>query len=139
MSASTACGPSLRITRHDAEDGTQSFDIEVWSPFTGSYQPVHSAEEGIRRFEEMADLIGQMRIRKHPKCEDLVDVPFAEGAAHGPFAEFRVTVAATRSYDTRQSGHPGWVRALGMVQAAQTTYAEVGFDPMSASDDPVQH
>jgi hypothetical protein len=50
--------PSLKITRREDPTHTNSFIFEVWSPFTAGYQPVDSMADGLRRLDELADLIG---------------------------------------------------------------------------------
>lgn len=123
---SFAC-PSLKITRREDQTHANSFIFEVWSPFTASYQPVDSISDGLRRLHELADLIGQMRLRSHPKLEALTDVPGPDLYDPPRWAEFRINAMTYRSYDTRRYDRPRWLRVTGMVQAAEATCAGVGY------------
>src|SRR5271157_4631137 len=108
--------PSLKITRLPEQDHANSFTFEVWSPFTGGYQPVDSVADGLRRVDEMAGLICQMWLQRHPKQDALADVPDVDRADHAQWAEFRINATTYRSYDTRRHDRPGWTRAAGMNQ-----------------------
>jgi hypothetical protein len=119
--------PSLKITRRVDEHRASSLTFEVWSPFVGSYQPVVSVEAGLRRIEQLAHLICQMRLQGHQKQDLLADVPDADRSDNGQWAEFRISATTYRSYDTRRNDRPGWVRAVGMLQAAEATCASVGY------------
>jgi|SRR5580698_1352807 hypothetical protein len=119
--------PSLKITRRIDQAQVDSFTFEVWSPFVGSYQPMDSMEDGLRRVDELAGLICKMWLQRHPKQELLADVPEAGGSDGGQWAEFRVNATTYRSYDTRRNDRPGWVRVAGMLQATETTCARVGY------------
>ena len=105
--------PSLRITRDDATDGNNHFAFKVWSPFTGRYDDVASLADGMRRIEQLADLIHLMWLRRHPRQARLLDTPPASYAEAGTWAEFRVNPDEVRSYEIRRSGRDTWVRALG--------------------------
>jgi len=117
----------LKITRCTGQDRANSFTFEVWSPFTANYQPVDSVKDGLRRVDELAGLICQMWLQRHPKQDALADVPDPDGADHTQWAEFRINATTYRSYDTRRHDRPGWTRATGMIQAAETTCAKVGY------------
>ena len=119
--------PSLKITRHADQARANSFAFEVWSPFTRNYQAVESIEEGLRRVDELAGLICQMWIQRHPKQESLADAPDADGTETVQWAEFRINATTFRSYDTRRSDRPNWMRAAGMTQAAEATCDRVGY------------
>jgi len=148
--------PSLKITRHAAQTEASSFGFEVWSPFTANYQKVDTIEDGLRRIGELADLICQMWVQRHPKQDTLADAPDAGEAGAGEagageagageagagevgetpganevetveWAEFRINATTFRSYDTRRSDRPNWMRATGMVQAAEATCSRVGY------------
>lgn len=119
--------PSLRITRRDDQDQSGSFTFEVWSPFAGSYQPVESIEDGLRRVRDLADLIYQMWLRKHPKQTLLVNVPEADRFSGAQWAEFRINPVTYRSYDTRHGDRPEWARAAGISQAATMTCVRSGY------------
>lgn len=117
--------PSLKITRRVDEQPTGSLAFEVWSPFVGSYQPVASVEAGLRRIDQLARLICQMRARGHKKQDQLADVPDVAPSDGSRWAEFRVSATTFRSYDTRRNDRPRWTRAIGMLQAAEATCASV--------------
>lgn len=118
--------PSLKITRHADHAQASSFTFEVWSPFTGNYQPVDSIEDGLRRVDHLAGLICQMWLQRHPRQDALADVPDTDGTDTVEWAEFRINATTYRSYDTRRHDRPGWARATGLTQAAETTCARVG-------------
>ncbi len=69
------CRPSLKITRSGDQTKADRFCVEVWNPFLHKYQPVGSLEEGIARVDDLANLIGRMWLERHPKRDDLMDVP----------------------------------------------------------------
>jgi hypothetical protein len=119
--------PSLRITRHAEQDGTNRFVFEVWSPFLGQYQPVSSIDIGLQRIEELTQLICQMWLQRHPKQATLIDVPDPEPNDGIEWAEFRINATTFRSYDTRGFDRLGWMRAAGLAQAAKATCAKVGY------------
>jgi hypothetical protein len=121
--------PSLRITRQADRAGTDDFVFEIWNPFIGSYQPIASILDAMRRVEELAGLIGQMWLQRHPKQNALADVPDADSADGIQWAEFRICATTHRSYETRRFDRPGWMRATGLTQAAETTCAKVGYAP----------
>ncbi len=118
--------PSLKITRHVDKQRASSLIFEVWSPFVASYQAVASVEDGLRRIDQLARLICQMRLQGHQKQDLLADVPDADRNDSGQWAEFRMSATTYRSYDTRRNDRPRWVRAIGMLQAAEATCASVG-------------
>jgi hypothetical protein len=119
--------PSLKITRHADQTRANSFGFEVWSPFTGNYQKVDSIEDGLRRVDELAGLICQMWVQRHPKQDTLADAPDADGTDTDQWAEFRINATTYRSYDTRRFDRPNWMRATGMIQAAEATCNRVGY------------
>ncbi len=118
---------SLKITRRVNAERAASFAFEVWSPFAASYEPVVSIEAGLRRIDQLVRLICQMRAQGHQKQDLLQDVPDADQNGSGNWAEFRISATTFRSYDTRRNDRPRWVRAVGMLQAAEATCASVGF------------
>ncbi len=119
--------PSLKISRRIDEQRASSLTVEVWSPFVASYQPVASVEAGLRRIDQLARLICQMHARGHAKQDLLADVPDADRNDGARWAEFRISATTHRSYDTRRNDRPRWVRAVGLVQAAEATCASVGY------------
>jgi hypothetical protein len=119
--------PSLKITRHADPCRAGNFTFEVWSPFTGNYQVVASIEDGMRRVDHLADLIYQMWLQRHPKQDALADAPDTDSTDTGKWGEFRINATTYRSYDTRWHDRPGWARATGLIQAAETTCTRVGY------------
>jgi hypothetical protein len=119
--------PSLRITRHADQEGTNSFVFEVWSPFLGQYQSVDSIDIGLRRIDELTRLICQMWLQRHPKQATLVDVPDPEQNDGVEWAEFRINATTFLSYDTRGFDRLGWMRVAGLAQAAKATCGKVGY------------
>lgn len=123
--------PSLRLaTRTDAPPGDR-LACAVWNPFLRTYQPVASVEDGVQRVGELADLIGRMWTRQHPKLALLEDVPEADLIERARWAELRINPTIQRGCDTRQDDHPAWEQAVGLVQATATICERVG---VSAAD-----
>jgi len=123
--------PSLKITRDADQRHASHFIVEVWNPFASGYQVVGSVDEGLTRVGDLANLIGQMWLQRHPKRDVLVDVPEVDEPDAGMidgrrWAEFRINATAFRSYDTRYDGEPSWASAAGMAEAAATSCARVG-------------
>lgn len=125
--------PSLKITRAAGQSEVSGFRVEVWSPFTGSYQAEDSIETGLGRMDQLAALICQMWLQRHPKFDALTDAPGATGADIAEWAEFRVNPTTARSYDTRRHDRPDWARATGLAQAIETTCMKVGCTPPRAA------
>jgi hypothetical protein len=119
--------PSLKITRRRSPSEADAFVVEVWNPFTGSYQLDDTVKHAMRRVEELATLIYQMRLRRHPKRNALADAPDANRTDDLQWAEFRINAAAFRSYDTRRFDRPNWIRETGLTDAANITCAKVGY------------
>ena len=119
--------PSLKITRHTDQGRAGGITFEVWSPFTGNYQVVASIEAGMRRVNQLADLICEMRLQRHPKLDALAEVPDTDSTDIVEWAEFRINAAMYRTYDTRRHDRPGWARATSLIQAAEATCAMVGY------------
>jgi hypothetical protein len=118
--------PSLKITRRVDDQETSSLTFEVWSPFVASYQLVASVDAGLRRIEQLARLICQMRSQGHQKQDQLTDVPDADWSKGVQWAEFRISPTTPPGYDTRRNDRPAWVRADGMQQATEATCSSVG-------------
>jgi hypothetical protein len=117
--------PSLRITRQRITSETDAFVIEVWNPFTGSYQLADTVKLAMRRAEELANLIYQMRLHRHPKQHVLADAPDVDRTDSLQWAEFRINAAIHRSYDTRRFDRPNWSRQTDLAHAAKVTFAKV--------------
>lgn len=123
--------PSLRLSvRAEAPPGHR-VTSEIWNPFVRAYQPVASVEEGVQRVSELADLIGRMWTRQHPKLALLEDVPEPDLIERARWAELRINPTIQRGCDTRQDDHPTWEQAVGLVQATATICERVG---VSAAD-----
>jgi hypothetical protein len=121
--------PSLKITRNPDQGGMHRFTFEVWSPFTGNYQIEESIEAAMRRVDQLARLISQMWLQRHPRQDALTDAPDPDGANGDVWAEFRINATTCRSYDTRRHDRPDWRMATSMIQAAATTCVWVGCAP----------
>jgi hypothetical protein len=118
--------PSLKITRQRSSSEADAFVIEVWNPFTGSYQLADTVKHAMRRVEELANLIYQMRLRRHPKQHVLADAPNVDRTDKLQWAEFRINASTYRSYDTRRFDRPSWMRETSLAHAAKLTCAKVG-------------
>ncbi len=118
--------PSLKITRQRIPGETDAFVVEVWNPFTGSYQLADTVEHAMRRVEELASLIHQMQLRHHPKQNLLADAPDVDGTDELQWAEFRINAATYPSYDTRHFDRLNWMRETDLAHAAKITFAKVG-------------
>jgi hypothetical protein len=119
--------PSLKITRHTNQTRSSSFSFEVWSPFTADYQPVESVEAGLRRVDQLAGVICQMWLQRHPMQNALTDTPNADNSDTAEWAEFRINATTYRTYDTRRHDSRGWARATGLTHATEATCARVGY------------
>ena len=119
--------PSLRITRQRSSAEANAYVVEVWNPFVGSYQLADTVNHAIRRVEELACLICQMRVRRHPKRNALADPPDVNRTDNLQWAEFRVNAATYRSYDTRRFDRPTWRRETGLTDATHITCEKVGY------------
>jgi hypothetical protein len=121
------CRPSLKIIRSSDQAKASSFRVEVWNPFRHEYQPVDSVEEGVARVGNLANLIGRMWLERHPKRDDLMDVPVAAEGNGRHWAELRINATTFRSYDTRSDDRPIWAKAADMKQAATMICIKVGY------------
>jgi hypothetical protein len=118
--------PSLKVTRQLSPTGADAFVVEVWNPLTGSYQLADTVKHGMQRVEELASLIYQMRLQRHPKQNVLADAPDVDKTDKLQWAEFRINAATYRSYETRRFDRPDWRSETGLTQAAKITCAKVG-------------
>jgi hypothetical protein len=121
------CRPSLKITRSGDQTEANRFCVEVWNPFLHEYQAINSLEEGVARVDGLANLIGRMWVERHPKRDNLKDVPSAAEMDGKHWAEFRINATAFRSYDTRSDDRRAWTRATGLKQAATAICTKVGY------------
>ena len=110
--------PALRITRHDAADGTASFDFEVWNPWTAAYEPQPDLPGALKQVDALLD----------PVQSTLRDVPDPDLPEDLEWAEFRVSAQANRVHETRNFDALHWRKAMGGRSGAiETTCNEVGF------------
>ena len=133
MNRRSLCRPSLKITRSGDQTEANRFCVEVWNPFLHEYQGINSVEEGVARVDGLANLIGRMWVERHPKRDNLKDVPSAAEMDGKHWAEFRINATAFRSYDTRSDDRPAWTRATGIKQAAATICTKVGYVPFNTA------
>jgi hypothetical protein len=119
--------PSIKITCAVDQWQGSHFIVEVWNPFADAYQKVDSVEDGLRRVDGLADLIGQMWLQRHPKRDALVDVPGAFTIGGASWAELRINATTFRSYDTRSADRLVWARAVGISQATAMICTKVGY------------
>jgi hypothetical protein len=119
--------PSLKITRQASRIEANDVVFEIWNPFIGCYQPAASLEKALRRVDELASLIRQMWLQRHAKQSALADVPEVRRTDDVQWAEFRINATEHRSYDTRRSDSPGWMRVTGLDQAAEMTCAGAAY------------
>jgi hypothetical protein len=118
--------PSLKITRQRSLDEADVFVVELWNPFTGSYQLADTVQHAMRRVEELASLIYEMRLRRHPKRNMLADAPDVNGSDDLQWAEFRINAATYPSYDTRHFDRLCWMRETDLAHATKITCTKVG-------------
>ena len=81
----------------------------------------------MRRVDQLAGLICQMWIQRHPKRDAPADTPDTDSTDTTEWAEFRINATTYRTYDTRRHDRPGWARATSLIQAAETTCAKIGY------------
>ena len=118
--------PSLKITRHRSPSEVDAFVTEVWNPFTGSYQLADTVQHAMQRVDELASLIYQMRLQRHPKRDVLTDAPDVDKTVEPQWAEFRINAATYPSYDTRHFDRPSWTRETDLAHAIKITCTKVG-------------
>jgi hypothetical protein len=103
-----------------------TFVAEVWNPFTGGYQLADTVKHAMQRVDELASLIYQMRLQRHPKRDVLTDAPDVDRTVEPQWAEFRINAATHRSYDTRSFDRPSWRREIDLTHATNKTRADAG-------------
>ena len=133
MNRRVLCRPSLKITRSGDQTEANRFCVEVWNPFLHEYQAINSVQEGVTRVDELANLIGRMWVERHPKLDNLRDVPNAAAMDGRRWAEFRINATTFRSYDTRSDDRRSWTRATGIKQAATAICTKVGYVPLNTA------
>jgi hypothetical protein len=119
--------PSLKVTRDADQSRASGFVFEVWSPFTGRYQVADSLDLAIKRIDQLAGLICQMWLQRHPKLDTLTDAPTSAHIDIAEWAELRVNPTTYRSYDTRWHDRPTWARATGLTHAVEATCGRIGY------------
>ncbi len=122
--------PALRITRHDAADGTARFDFEVWNPWTVAYEPQPDLPSAVRQVDALLDRVRQAWVNQDPVQSTLHDVPDPDLPEDLEWAEFRVSAQANKVHETRNFDALHWRKAMGGRSGAlETTCNEVGFRP----------
>ena len=122
--------PALRITRHDAEDGTPSYEFEVWDPFTGAYVPKPALDDAVAEVDALLERVRTLWISGDAGQAVLQDVPDASLPEDLEWAEFRASAQANRVHETRNFDALHWRRAIGgRTGALETTCNEVGYRP----------
>lgn len=119
--------PSLKITRQRNPNEGNTFVVEVWNPFIGTYQLAETVKLAMQRVEELASLICQMRIQRHAKRNMLTDPPDVDGTDDLQWAEFRINASTYRSYDTRCFDRRSWSREAGLTYAVNKTCARISY------------
>jgi hypothetical protein len=121
--------PSLKITRHDDREPPGDVAYEVWSPFTGTYEPQSSLDDGLLRVGELAEQVRQMWVRHDPTLSSLKDAPDPAEDDETEWAEFRVSAQARLVYETRNFDQRGWQKATNRGAAIETICNEIGYVP----------
>ncbi|MBC7799660.1 MAG: hypothetical protein H7Z10_03480 [Gemmatimonadaceae bacterium] len=122
--------PALRITRHDADDGSARFDFEVWNPWTGAYEPQPDLPAALHHVDTLLERVRQMWVSQDPTQTTLHDAPDPDRPDDLEWAEFRVSAQANREHETRNFDALHWRKAMGGRQGAiEATCNEVGFRP----------
>lgn len=122
--------PALRITRHDAADGTPSYVFEVWDPFTGAYVPKPALEAAVAEVDALLERVRTLWLSGDAGQSALQDVPDAALPEELEWAEFRASAQANKVHETRNFDALHWRRAIGgRAGALETTCNEVGYRP----------
>ena len=122
--------PALRITRHDAVDGTPSYDFEVWDPFTGAYVQQPALDVAVAEVDALLERVRTLWLSGDAGQDALQDVPDPTLPEDLEWAEFRASAQANRVHETRNFDALHWRRAIGgRAGALETTCNEVGFRP----------
>ena len=122
--------PALRITRHDAADGTPSYEFEVWDPFAGAYVQKPALEEAVAEVDALLERVRTLWLSGDAGQDALHDVPDPKLPEDLEWAEFRASAQANRVHETRNFDALHWRRAIGgRAGALETTCNEVGFRP----------
>ncbi len=122
--------PALRIIRHDAADGSASFQFEVWSPFSVTYEPAAGLEDGLAAVDALLEQVRAMWVAGDSGQTALKDVPDPGLPEDLEWAEFRASAQANRVHETRNFDSPHWRKAMGgRAGAVEATCNEVGYRP----------
>jgi len=119
--------PSLKITRHDDREPPGDVAYEVWNPFTATYEPQSSLDDGLLRVGELAEQVRQMWVRHDPTLSSLKDAPDPAEDDETEWAEFRVGAQARLVYETRNFDQRGWQKAMNRSAAVETICNEVSY------------
>ncbi len=120
--------PALRITRHDAADGTPSFVFEVWNPFTAAYIAQPGLAPALSEVDGLLDRVRALWVAGDSGQSALKDVPDPTLPEDLEWAEFRASAQANRIHETRNFDAQHWRKAMsGRDGAVETTCNEVGY------------
>ena len=126
--------PALRITRHDAADGSAQFDFEVWNPFAGAYALQPDLPVALTEVDALLEQVRELWLRGDSGQADLKDVPDPALPDDVEWAEFRASAQANRVHETRNFDALHWRRAMGgRAGAVEATCNEVGYRPADPS------
>ncbi len=122
--------PALRITRHDAADGTPTYQFEVWDPFTATYISRPALDDAVAEVDALLERVRTMWLSGDAGQSSLADVPDPMLPEDLEWAEFRASAQANRVHETRNFDAVHWRRAMGgRAGALETTCNEVGYRP----------
>lgn len=122
--------PALRVSRHDAPDGSVVFAFEVWDPFSAAYTAMPDLNSAISRVDALLDQVRSLWIAGDAGQSTLKDVPESELPDDVEWAEFRASAQANRVHETRNFDAPHWRKAVGgRAGAVEATCNEVGYRP----------
>ncbi len=122
--------PALRVTRHDAPDGSARFKFEVWDPFEAAYTQVPGLETALLLVDELLERVRTLWLAGDAGQSSLRDVPDPDQPEDIEWAEFRASAQANRVHETRNFDSPHWRKAMGgRAGAVETTCNEVGYRP----------
>lgn len=120
--------PALRITRHDAADGTPSYAFEVWDPFTARYEPKPDLDDAVAEVDALLERVRALWLSGDAGQDSLADAPDSNQPPDLEWAEFRASAQANRLHETRNFDARHWRQAIGgRAGALETTCNEVGY------------
>ena len=120
--------PALRITRHDAADGSARFAFEVWDPFAAAYIEKPGLDAALTEVDGLLEQVRALWIRGDSGQANLTDVPDPTLPEDLEWAEFRASAQANRVHETRNFDSQHWRKAMGgRAGAVEATCNEVGY------------